>query len=89
MSNLQACPKCGKQMKIGRVRTHSTFTERRRDCRECGHGDKIHVRIEVREELLAIIDVAKRAKRVVRQRTLKATQTKTTRNNEAKETKQC
>ena len=40
---------------------HGAFIERRRDCK-CGHADKVFVRIEVREEVLKIIEVAKRHK---------------------------
>jgi hypothetical protein len=61
------CPKCGGKLRIGRVKQHATFTERRRDCCKCDYGDKVHVRVV--EEVLAVIEVAKRAKREVRKRT--------------------
>ena len=58
MSTANTCPKCGKRMKFSRVVAHSTFVEKRRDCR-CGWSDKVFVR----EEILKIIDVVKRAKK--------------------------
>jgi len=73
------CAKCGGRVKFSRVRHYDTFDEKRRDC-ACGWSDKIHVRI--REEVLAVIAVAKRTKRVVRLRTLQPPQKKTIRNNQ-------
>jgi hypothetical protein len=84
MTELQTCPKCGGRLKFGRVKQYTTFTEKRRDCTKCPYGDKVHVRIEVREELLAVLEIARRAKPVKRQvrvRTLSSPQTKNTRNN--------
>lgn len=78
----EQCPKCGGRLKIGRVRHHNTFTEKRRDCCDCPYGDKVHVRIV--EEILAIIDVSRRAKqpkRKVRVRTFEPTQAKKPRQN--------
>ena len=67
MSTTSTCPNCGQRLKSGRVKTHASFVERRRTC-GCGHADKIHVRIH--EEILKVIEVVRRAKPVVRKRTL-------------------
>jgi transcriptional regulator NrdR family protein len=67
VTDSHTCPNCDGRMRFSRVRTHETFTERRRECCKCGHRDKVHVRI--REEVVAIIDVAKRSKKLVRKRT--------------------
>ena len=66
-------------MKCGHCKTWPTFTERYRDCvnPKCKHSDKIHVRIEVREELLAVIEIAKRAKPKKQFRTRKLTRPQT------------
>jgi hypothetical protein len=73
-------------MKFGHVKKRATFTERRRDCTKCGHGDKVHVRVVVREEILAIIDIERRAKRkkVFRTRNLKPTPRQSARDNSRK-----
>ena len=76
------CPKCGGRMRLSRVKHYGTFDEKRRDCK-CGRADKIHVRIH--EEVLAVIEVVKRAKREVRARTLSSTQTKKRRDNKSKQ----
>lgn len=82
MSTATTCPACGSRMKLGRIVDHGSFVSKRRDCTNasCGHADKVHVR--VKEEILAVIAVAKR--RLVRKRTLQPPQTKTSRKNKTR-----
>jgi transcriptional regulator NrdR family protein len=78
------CEKCGGKVKFGRVVDHGTFVEKRRDCPQCGHGDKIYVRIT--EEVLKVIEVAKRS---VRKRKSRGPQIKTKRNNATQRKSKC
>ena len=79
MTILQTCPKCGGRLKLSRVVELENRIQKRRDC-SCGYADVVHVR----QEITAIIEVAKRAKKLspkVRRRTSHRPLTKKPRHN--------
>lgn len=75
-TDVTTCPKCGGKMKLGRVRQHTGFTEKRRSCEACGHHDKVYVKVVT--EILKIVEVLKREKQLVRVRTKGQQKTKRT-----------
>jgi hypothetical protein len=76
MTALQTCPKCGGRLALSRKQSRGGLIDRRRDCK-CGYAD----RVLVREEITAIIEVAKKLSSSVRVRTRHRTQKKKPRQN--------